>query len=45
MKNKFLALLLACSITPAFAGVDTTLSYTSDYMWRGATQSMAGHSA
>ena len=40
MKNKFLALLLACSVTPAFAGVDAGVSYTSDYMWRGATQTM-----
>ena len=41
MKNKFIALLLVCSLTPAlYAGVDTTLTYTSDYMWRGVTQSM-----
>ena len=41
MKNRLLALLLVCGVTPAlYAGVDATLSYTSDYMWRGATQSM-----
>ena len=38
MKNKLLALLLTMSTLPAFAGVDGYLGYTSDYMWRGVSQ-------
>ena len=39
MKNKILALLLTLVTLPAFAGVDGYLGYSSDYMWRGASQS------
>ena len=38
MKNKLLALLLTMSTLPAFAGIDGYLGYTSDYMWRGVSQ-------
>lgn len=38
MKNKLLALLLTVATLPAFAGVDGYLGYTSDYMWRGVSQ-------
>lgn len=40
MKNKFLALLLATCTLPAFADVSGYLGYTSDYMWRGVSQTM-----
>ena len=40
--KKLLTLLLAFSILPAFAGVNGNVGYTSDYMWRGQTQSMGG---
>lgn len=40
MKNKFLALLLAICTLPAFADVSGYLGYTSDYMWRGVSQTM-----
>jgi len=39
MKNKILALLLTLVTLPAFAGVDGYLGYSSDYMWRGVSQS------
>jgi len=38
MKTKLLALLLAVTTLPAFAGVDGYLGYSSDYMWRGVSQ-------
>lgn len=38
MKTKLLALLLAVTTLPAFAGVDGYLGYSSDYMWRGMSQ-------
>ena len=38
MKNKLLALLLTVATLPAFASVDGYLGYTSDYMWRGVSQ-------
>ena len=40
--KKLLTLLLAFSITPVFAGMNGFVGYTSDYMWRGQTQSMGG---
>jgi len=40
--KKLLTLLLAFSIMPVFAGVNGNVGYTSDYMWRGQTQSMGG---
>tara|TARA_B100000497_G_scaffold116615_1_gene141157 strand:+ start:906 stop:1514 length:609 start_codon:yes stop_codon:yes gene_type:complete len=39
MKNKFLALLLSVCTIPAFADVSGSLGYTSDYVWRGISQS------
>ena len=38
MKNKLLALLLGVFTLPAFAGVDGYLGYSSDYIWRGVSQ-------
>ena len=38
MKNKLLALLLGVVTLPAFAGVDGYLGYSSDYIWRGVSQ-------
>jgi uncharacterized protein (TIGR02001 family) len=38
MKNKLLALLLTVATLPAFAGVDGYLGYSSDYIWRGVSQ-------
>ena len=40
--KKLLTLLLAFSVLPAFAGVDGHVGYTSDYMWRGQSQTMGG---
>lgn len=40
MKNKFLALLLSVCTLPAFADFSGSVGYTSDYMWRGVSQSM-----
>ncbi len=40
--KKLLTLLLAFSIMPVFAGINGNVGYTSDYMWRGQTQSMGG---
>ena len=40
--KKLLTLLLAFSIMPVFAGVNGNVGYTSDYMWRGQSQSMGG---
>ena len=40
--KKLLILLLAFSITPVFAGMNGFVGYTSDYMWRGQTQTMGG---
>ena len=40
--KKLLTLLLAFSVLPAFAGVDGHVGYTSDYMWRGQTQTQGG---
>ena len=39
MKNKFIALLLTACTVPAFAGTSGYLGYTSDYMYRGMSQS------
>jgi len=39
MKNKLLALLLSVCTIPAFADVSGSLGYTSDYVWRGISQS------
>ena len=39
MKNKLLALLLSVCTIPAFADVSGSLGYTSDYVWRGVSQS------
>ena len=39
MKNKFIALLLTACTVPAFAGTSGYLGYTSDYMYRGLSQS------
>lgn len=39
MKNKFLALALSLCTLPAFADFSGSLGYTSDYMWRGVSQS------
>ena len=38
MKNKLLALLLGVFTLPAFAGIDGYLGYSSDYIWRGVSQ-------
>jgi len=38
MKNKLLALLLTVATLPVFAGVDGYLGYSSDYIWRGVSQ-------
>ena len=38
MKNKLLALLLTVATLPAFAGVEVYLGYSSDYIWRGVSQ-------
>ena len=40
--KKLLTLLLAFSVMPAFAGMDGFVGYTSDYMWRGQTQTQGG---
>jgi len=40
--KKLLTLLLAFSIMPVFAGINGNVGYTSDYMWRGQTQSLGG---
>ena len=42
MKTKLLTLLLAFAVMPAFAGVTGHAGYTSDYMWRGESQSLGG---
>jgi len=42
MKNKLLTLLLAFATLPAFADMSGHLGYTSDYMWRGQSQSLGG---
>ena len=39
MKNKLLALLLSVCTIPAFADFSGSLGYTSDYVWRGVSQS------
>jgi len=44
MKKNILALLLAVCTVPAFAGTSGYFGYTTDYMYRGASQSM-GHGA
>ena len=40
--KKLLTLLLAFSTMPAFAGMNGFVGYTSDYMWRGQSQTMGG---
>ena len=40
--KKLLTLLLAFSVMPAFAGMNGFVGYTSDYMWRGQTQTQGG---
>ena len=40
--KKLLTLLLAFSVMPVFAGMNGHVGYTSDYMWRGQSQSMGG---
>jgi len=40
--NKLLTLLLAFSVMPVFAGINGHVGYTSDYIWRGQSQSMGG---
>ncbi len=40
--KKLLTLLLAFSIMPAFADISGNVAYTSDYMWRGQSQSLGG---
>ena len=40
--KKLLTLLLAFSIMPAFADMSGNVAYTSDYMWRGQSQSLGG---
>ena len=40
--KKLLTLLLAFSVLPVFAGMNGHVGYTSDYMWRGQSQSMGG---
>ena len=40
--KKLLTLLLAFSVMPAFAGMNGFVGYTSDYMWRGQSQTMGG---
>lgn len=42
MKTKLITLLLAFAVMPAFAGVSGHVGYTSDYMWRGQSQSLGG---
>ena len=38
--NKLLTLLLAFTMTPLFAGVSGSMALTSDYFFRGASQTM-----
>jgi len=40
--KKLLTLLLAFSVLPVFAGMNGHVGYTSDYMWRGQSQTMGG---
>ena len=41
MKNNIITLLVLCGLVPtAWAGVEADFGYTSDYVWRGATQTM-----
>lgn len=39
MKNKILALALSLCTLPAFADVSGSVGYTTDYVWRGVSQS------
>jgi uncharacterized protein (TIGR02001 family) len=42
MKTKLLAILLALTTLPVFSGVNGGVDYSSDYIWRGVSQTTGG---